>query len=166
MCENLCLCSKLHKFSLIWFFATCCCDKILLQRQICTKILWYTWSDLSLQHVALTFCCKQSRHLCTRGDLLPQCFAVTCHLVCTNLLQEVKSNGNSKTVTPNSSRGRQQEMVIYKSSQKHFGILAFWIGDCLWGIVTHGGLTFSCLKTFKFRLLCCPPFCNILSLFS
>lgn len=161
MCENLCLCSKLHKFSLIWFFATCCCDKILLQRQICTKILWYTRSDLSLQHVALTFCCKQSRHLCTRGDLLPQRFAVTCHLVCTNLLQEVKSNGNSKTVTPNSSRGRQQEMVIYKSSQKHFGILDRWLL-----MVTHGGLTFSCLKTFKFRLICCTPFCNILSLFS
>ena len=41
-----------------------------------------------------------------KGDLLPQRFAATCQQVCTNLLQEVKSNGNSKTVTPNSSRGR------------------------------------------------------------
>ena len=26
-------CNKSHKFCQIWFFATCCCDKILLQRQ-------------------------------------------------------------------------------------------------------------------------------------
>ena len=38
-CENLCRCNricrpnKLHRFSLIWFFATCCSDKILLRRQ-------------------------------------------------------------------------------------------------------------------------------------
>ena len=69
-----------------------------------------------------------SRVTCARGVIC--CHTFCCNLsppVCTNLLQEVKSNGNSKTVTPNSSRGRQQEMVIHKSSQKHFGILDRWL---------------------------------------
>ena len=33
--------SHTNSVSLIWFWVTCCSDKILLQRQICTKILRY-----------------------------------------------------------------------------------------------------------------------------
>ena len=32
-CENLCRRHKSHRFSLIWFFATCCSDQTLLRRQ-------------------------------------------------------------------------------------------------------------------------------------
>ena len=72
--------------------------------------------NVSPQHSAAS-----SRVTCAQGEIC--CHTFCCNLsppVCTNLLQEVKSNGNSKTVTPNSSRGRQQEMVIHKSPQKHF----------------------------------------------
>ena len=56
---------KSHKFCPIWFFATCCCDKILLQRERLSQKLSSTHGaicrcDVSPQHVAAT-----SRRTCT-----------------------------------------------------------------------------------------------------
>ena len=58
---------KSHKFCLIWFFATCCCDKILLQRQRFSQ-------KFSSTHEAICRCNVLSRHV-----------AATCRLVCTDL---------------------------------------------------------------------------------
>ena len=51
--------NKSHKFCLIWFFATCCCDKILLRRQRFSQKFFSTHKpichcDWSLPHVATT----------------------------------------------------------------------------------------------------------------
>ena len=62
-----CRCDKPHKFCLIWFFATCCCDKILLQRQRFSQ-------KFSSTHEAICRCDVSQWHV-----------AATCRLVCTNL---------------------------------------------------------------------------------
>ena len=62
-----CRCNKSHKFWLIWFFATCCCDKILLQRQRFSH-------NFSSTHEAICRC-----------DVSPRHVAATCRLVCTDL---------------------------------------------------------------------------------
>ena len=63
---EICRRDNLHKFCLIWFFATCCCDKIMLQSDFHKKFSIYTRSDLScdvsLLHVAAT-----SRRTCSHG---------------------------------------------------------------------------------------------------
>ena len=56
-----------HKFCLIWFFATCCCDKILLQRKRFSQ-------KFSSTHEAICRCDVPSQHV-----------AATCRPVCTNL---------------------------------------------------------------------------------
>ena len=55
-----------HKFCVIWFFATCCCDKILLQRQRFSQ-------KFSSTHEAICGCDVPSQHV-----------ASTCRLVCTD----------------------------------------------------------------------------------
>ena len=51
--------NKSQKFCLIWFFATCFCDKILLRRRrFSHKKIHYTRSDLSLGSVAAACCCN------------------------------------------------------------------------------------------------------------
>lgn len=49
--------SHTNSVSLIWFWVTCCSDKILLQRQICAKILRYM-RQFVIQLVVTTCCCK------------------------------------------------------------------------------------------------------------
>ena len=72
-CENLCRCNRIcrrnksHRFSLIWFFATCCSDKILLRRQRFSQ-------KFSGTHEAICRCNVSPRHV-----------AATCRLVCTDL---------------------------------------------------------------------------------
>ena len=88
-CENLCRCNKSHNFSLTWFFATCCSDKMLLRRQrFSQKIIQYTRSDLLLRRVASPCCCNYSPDLYTWSDLSPRRVATTsatCRLVSTDL---------------------------------------------------------------------------------
>ena len=61
--------SHTNSVGLIWFWVTCCSDKILLQRQICKKILQYT-RQFAICH----------------GNLLSQRAAANCCQVCFNLL--------------------------------------------------------------------------------
>ena len=67
-CENLCLCNRVlsqqqvAQMGLIWFFATCCSDKIMLRRQRFSQKFSSTHEaicrcDVSLQRVAAT--CRQ-----------------------------------------------------------------------------------------------------------
>ena len=81
-----CRLNKSHNFSLIWFFATCCSDKILLRRQRVSQKFSNTHEvicrcDVSPQRVAAT-----SRRTCTHGVIWsPRLVAATCRLVCTDL---------------------------------------------------------------------------------
>ena len=52
--QNFCRRSKSHKFCLIWFFSTCCCDKILLQKQRFSQ-------KVSSTHEAICRTCRQFR---------------------------------------------------------------------------------------------------------
>ena len=52
-----CRCNNLHKFCQIWFFATCCCDKILLQRKRFSQ-------NFSSTHEAICRCDVSSRCCC------------------------------------------------------------------------------------------------------
>ena len=62
-----CRSNKSHRFSLIWFFATCCSNKILSRRQRFSQ-------KFSSTHEAICRC----------GDVLPHLVAATSHPTCTH----------------------------------------------------------------------------------
>ena len=79
--------NKSHKFSLIWFCATCCCDKILLRRQRFSQKFSSTHEgicrcDLSSQHVAATcrlVCSDLNNPFCLLN--LPAQYAGSCNIM-------------------------------------------------------------------------------------
>ena len=73
---------KSHKFCPIWFFATCCCDKILLQRERLSQKLSSTHGAMCRRNMLLQLVAGPVQ---TRGDLSPQHVSATCRLVCTDL---------------------------------------------------------------------------------
>ena len=62
--------NKSHKFCLILFFATCCCNKILLQRHRFSQ-------KLSSTHKAICRCDVSSRHVAATSHLVYQTLAKT-----------------------------------------------------------------------------------------
>ena len=74
-----CCRNKSHNFSLIWFFATCCSDKIPLQRQRFSQ-------KFSSTHEAIC-----------RSDVSPHRVAATCRLVCTDLYWLIDKFENMNT---------------------------------------------------------------------
>ena len=85
-CENLCRCNRIcrrnksHRFSLIWFFATCCSDKILLRRQIFSQRFSSTHEAICRCDVSPHLVAATSRPICTHGvicrrDVLQQLVA-------------------------------------------------------------------------------------------
>ena len=85
-CENLCRCNRIcrrnksHRFSLIWFFATCCSDKIMLRRQRFSQKFSSTHEAICRCDVSPHLVSATSRPTCThrviyRRDVLQQLVA-------------------------------------------------------------------------------------------
>ena len=72
-CENLCRCNRIcrrnksHRFSLIWFFATCCSDKIPLQRQRFSPKFSSTHEAICHSNVSPHRVAATSRPTCSHG---------------------------------------------------------------------------------------------------
>ena len=72
-CENLCRCNRIcrhnksRRFSLIWFFATCCSDKILLRRQRFSQKFSSTHEAICRCDVSPHLVAATSRPTCTHG---------------------------------------------------------------------------------------------------
>ena len=66
-CNRICRRNKSHRFSLIWFFATCCSDKILLRRQRFSQKFSSTYEAICRCDVSPYLVAATSRQTCTHG---------------------------------------------------------------------------------------------------
>ena len=66
-CNRICRSNKSHRFSLIWFFATCCSDKILPRRQRFSQKFSSTHEAICRCDVSPHLVAATSRPTCTHG---------------------------------------------------------------------------------------------------
>ena len=100
--------NKSHKFCLIWFSATCCCNKLLLRRQRFSQ-------KFSSTHKAIRRC-----------DVLPWHVAATCCLVCTRPLRVFKAlkatqKGEKLKQGCNITRNQTQDLAYRRPRTSQLG---------------------------------------------